>query len=92
MAWSPIARFDHLRPHDIFDPEEGVHLDVYRRDEPGDCYETISVGVYPRERDPQALFYFLQELFEIPANVNVLLRYYTHRLRSIDPDCIRFHE
>lgn len=92
VDWSPIARFDHLRPHDVFDLDEGVHLDVYRRDGPRDSYVSIALGSYPSEQNPKALCFNLQQVFRTPSNVTVLLEYYTGKRPSLEGGEIRFPE
>jgi hypothetical protein len=90
VDWSPIARFDHLRPHDVLDPDEGVHIDVYRRDEPADRYTSVTLEKYPSERNPKALFFNLQRVFRMPPNVTVLLEYYIGKRPRIQGDEITF--
>lgn len=86
--WSPIARFEHLRPHDLFDPTEGIHLDVYRRADSTHEYKTIDIGVSSLREDTQALFFSLVQVFELDSNVETLLHYYVEQRGTIRSSAI----
>lgn len=75
VHWHPVARFDHERPHDVFDPAEGLHLDLYRRGTP-DEYETVDLGVRFAEREPLAALSRLTLSLEHPENRELLAAYY----------------
>ena len=44
VDWSPIARFDHGRPHDVFSAADGLHLDLHRRQDPKTITSTSTSG------------------------------------------------
>jgi len=83
VDWHPVARFDHGRPHDVLDPAEGLHLDLYRRGVP-DEYETVDLG-RPRPRDLGGLFFRLQSVFEDDHNRALLVSYYRDEIERFDP-------
>lgn len=87
VLWSPIARFDHLRPHDVFDPADGLHIDLYRRGEQG--YRHLDLGVHLEPRDPLAAFTRLQQVFESEPNRKTLVAYYVGARRRITPGDLR---
>lgn len=87
VLWSPIARFDHLRPHDVFDADDGLHIDLYRRGEQG--YTHLDLGVHLAPRDPLAAFTRLQRAFESDPNRRALVAYYVGDRSRIDPGDLR---
>ena len=87
VLWSPIARFDHLRPHDVFDPADGLHIDLYRREEQG--YTHLDLGVHLEPRDPLAAFTRLQRVFESEQNRQALVAYYVDDRSRFAPEDLR---
>jgi hypothetical protein len=89
VDWSPIARFDHGRPHDVFSAADGLHLDLHQRHDPKDVYEHVHLGTHLRPRDPLAAFTRLQEVFRDDHNRAYLLDYYLRDLQRFNPAVLR---
>jgi len=89
VDWSPIARFDHGRPHDVFSAADGLHLDLHRRQDPKNDYEHVHLRTHLRPRDPLAAFTRLQEVFRDDHNRAYILDYYLGDVHRFNPAVLR---